>query len=932
MNRVLGSILVFCCILFSPDGMSANKPSQAQIEMFSQLPAAQQKALAKQYGIDLSTIGKPQEESTALYPSLNALVPPRNEQAQNKTVDTSPVNTSLAGIENAVVSQFEQNIPSAELKPFGYELFSGAPSTFAPVTDVPVPDEYILGPGDTIHIQLYGKESKDLALTVNRRGAIELPTLGPYHVAGQSFSSVSAKLQSNIQERMIGIKSNISMGALRSIKVFILGEAYKPASYTLSSLSTVTQALYAAGGINSIGSLRNIQIKRKGKVIAKLDLYDLLLEGDTSADTRLLAGDVVFIPTVGKTVGVKGSVIRPAIYELKGDERLNDVIAIAGGLLPTSYEKIVKLKRINTNGLRSIINVDLASKEKQLIYNGDIIEVASALHTLEQNVVIKGHVARPGVYGWQENMQLSHILANIKDFKKQADLEYILVARSDPISGELTTFSVNYLDYIVHGKKESDFLLNSQDIVYVFNKEANRAYSLKPVLKRLKDQTTFLEPPKIVTVVGAVKNPGDYPLTHNANVIDLFRAAMGTEQGAELEFVLIAHTNPTNYQIEIRYLDLTNEKEKLNKLAPLDRIFVFNRSQPREELLAALNSELKQQANKAYAQNVVTINGDVPFPGEYPYVVDSSAEQLINLAGGLKESSYLVDAELTRFNHDGKESAFVEHINIDLANNEFELKPLDTLLIKRIPKWRNKRSVKLSGEVMFPGDYVIEQSETLAQVIKRAGGFTQNADLHAAIFTRESLRQKEQKQITRLSKELKSNITALKVDKGEDTPDISVEEAEQLSKRLESVTAVGRLIINLPDILMAIDSDTGYVRLDDKDALYIPKKQQSISVLGEVQYPTSHLFNRDVELDDYIAKSGGTKIRADKERIYIIKSDGSVYMPPSFKLFASGGELSPGDTIVVPLDTEYRDKLSLWSTATQILYNTAVAVAAIGSL
>ncbi|MEY8216058.1 MAG: SLBB domain-containing protein, partial [Colwellia sp.] len=222
--------------------------------------------------------------------------------------------------------------------------------------------------------------------------------------------------------------------------------------------------------------------------------------------------------------------------------------------------------------------------------------------------------------------------------------------------------------------------------------------------------------------------------------------------------------------------------------------------------------------------------------------------------------------------------------------------------------------------------------ETLAQVIKRAGGFTQNADLHAALFTREILRQKEQKQIARLSKELESEISTLTINGNEGTQDINVEEAKLLSKRLESVTAIGRLIINLPDILMAIDSDTGYVRLDDKDALYIPKKQQSISVLGEVQYPTSHLFNRDVELDDYIAKSGGTKIRADKERIYIIKSDGSVYMPTSFKLFVSGGELSPGDTIVVPLDTEYRDKLSLWSTATQILYNTAVAVAAIGSL
>jgi len=956
VKRVLGFILVFCSVCFSSVASSAIEPSQAQIEMFSKLPEAQQRVLAKQYGIDLSTILKPQDKSTTLYPSLNDLVLPRNEQAppllnkklngelngrlngqinglhsfeenQNKTAEFS-----LIDFENALVSQFQQNNKADELKTFGYELFSGEPSTFAPVTDVPVPDEYILGPGDTIRIQLYGKESKDLTLTVNRRGAIELPTLGPYQVAGQSFSSVSAQLKSTIQDRMIGIKSNISMGALRSVRIFVLGEAYKPASYTLSSLSTVTQALYAAGGINSIGSLRNIQIKRRGKVIAKLDLYDLLLKGDTSADTRLLAGDVVFIPTVGKTVSVKGDVIRPAIYELKGSERLDEVIIIAGGLLPTAYEKIIKLERINANGLRSIINVGLASKEKDLIHNGDIIEVASALSTLERNVVIKGHVARPGVFGWQKSMKLSHILTNIKDFKEQADLEYILVARSDPMSGELTTFAVNYVDYIIHGKKESDFLLHSQDIVYVFNKEANRAYSLEPVLKRLQDQTKFLEPPKVVTISGAVKNPGSYPLSHNANIVDLLRAAMGYEQGAELEFVLIAHSNPKNYQTEIQYLDLTNEKIKSTKLAPLDRVFVFDRNQPREELLSKLNNELKQQANKAYAQNVVTINGDVRFPGEYPFAANSSAAELINLAGGLNESSYLMNAELTRFNNDGEKNASVEHMDIDLANNAFKLKPLDTLFIKKIPKWRDKRSVKLSGEVMFPGNYVIQQAETLAQVIKRAGGFTQNADLHAAIFTRESLRQKEEKQIARLSKELKSEITTLSIDKSEDAQDISIEEAELLSKRLENVTAIGRLVIDLPDLLTALDSDTGYVRLDNGDALYIPKKRQSISVLGEVQYPTSHLFSTDIDIDDYIDKSGGTKIRADEDRIYVIKSDGSVYMPSNFSMLASGGDLSPGDTIVVPLDTEYRDNLSLWSTATQILYNSAVAVAAIAAL
>lgn len=203
------------------------------------------------------------------------------------------------------------------MKRFGYELFRGEPTTFAPVSDVPVPSEYLVGPGDNVKVQLYGKDNEEYDLVINREGEIQFPKLGTISANGLTFSELRKNLTLRINQQMIGIESNITMGKLRSIRIFIAGDAYKPGSYTVSSLSTVTQALFVAGGVNEIGSLRNIQVKRNGKLVARMDLYDLLLRGDASGDVRLRSGDVVFIPSVGGLVSVTGEVRRPAIYELK---------------------------------------------------------------------------------------------------------------------------------------------------------------------------------------------------------------------------------------------------------------------------------------------------------------------------------------------------------------------------------------------------------------------------------------------------------------------------------------------------------------------------------------------------------------------------------------------------------------------------------------
>lgn len=942
------SLAFFISTFFTFTPLYSSEISQQQIEQFKKLPAAQQQALAKSMGVDLSTLDLGNlSKKTEVQPLIgqerqNRLREPTSKKELAET-ESQPVNIDT---NDGVVSQFDDKSPEVVLKPYGYDLFAGEPSTFSPVSNMPVPSHYKLGPGDTLSIQFYGKETQNLQLTLNRRGNINIPQLGPVNLAGQSFSEAKTFLQEIINERKIGVKASISMGELRAINVFVLGEAYKPASYTLSSLATVTQALYAAGGVNNIGSLRNIQIKRQGKLIATFDLYDLLLKGDTSNDVSLMAGDVVFIPTVGKTVGIKGEITRPAIYEIKDEQNVHQLINLAGGMLPTAYKSIVKIERINNSGLKSVVSVNL-NKSKSLIassktrtpfdsnyyekvYNGDIVEVASVLSKHENTVTIKGHVARAGTYGWQNGMQLSDVLANINDFKDNPDLSYIVISRKNSITGKVTTYDVDYTDYIEQKTNSANFTLKPQDTVYVFNKDNNRSSSLAGLLEMLTKQTQLAELPNIVKVIGAVRNPGSYPLSHKANVGDLLRAGMGYIPSAELDFALLARKS-ASLLTEVIYIDLTSKKSINIQLKPNDRLFVFDRKTTREPLLAELNTELINQANKSQAQNIVNISGDVHFPGKYPYVKNMTTTELINLAGGYKESSYLINAELTRFNHDGIEKASTTHQVISLNDNNVILQPLDTLQIKRIAEWREQQVIKLAGEVVFPGDYVLQKNETLTAVIKRAGGLTKEADANAAIFTREALRLKEQQQIERIGAELKNQAAVLNVSEENSTDTISSTEAQQLVNRLGNTQAIGRLVINLPSLMA--NHENMDVRLDHGDALYIPKAKQSVSVMGEVQYSASHIFNKNKTVDEYIARSGGTKERADIDRIYIIKADGSVMLRNNSNWFSSNSNrLSPGDSIVVPLDLEYTDNMTLWATGTQIIYQTAVAIAAIAGL
>lgn len=293
---------------------------------------------------------------------------------------------------------------------FGSDLFNAMPSTFAPVDNIPVTPEYVIGPGDEIRLQIWGQVNQRGSFVVDRTGSISLPEVGTIHVAGLQFSRLSDFLKSQLGRVYRNFDLNVNLGQLRSIQVFVVGQARKPGNYTIGSLSTLLNALFASGGPLPQGSLRDIQVKRGGETITHFDLYDLLLRGDKTKDVPLMSGDVIFIPDVGPQVAVLGSVTTPAIYELRGEKSFNQVIDLAGGLTSIAAGSRVRVERISNHTERSMIEIDLATGDLPPVQDGDIVNVNSITGRFKDAVTLRGNVANPGRYAWRPGFRVSDLI------------------------------------------------------------------------------------------------------------------------------------------------------------------------------------------------------------------------------------------------------------------------------------------------------------------------------------------------------------------------------------------------------------------------------------------------------------------------------------------------------------------------------------------
>jgi protein involved in polysaccharide export with SLBB domain len=744
----------------------------------------------------------------------------------------------LNGLDVALIRLPLKKIGTEALKPFGYSLFDFAPSTFAPVTNVPVPADYVLGPGDVLDVQLYGSQNRTVRLQVGRDGVVNFPELGPINVVGRTFNSARADIESRVERQMVGVRASVSMGDTRSIRVFVLGEARRPGSYTISGLGTITSALFAAGGVTPIGSLRKIQLKRQGDVVRTFDLYDMLLRGDSTDDAKLLPGDIVFIPPVGPTVTVEGEVKRPAIYEAKNETTLAQIVELAGGLTPQADTGKVSLTRIDANRQRVVLTADLTRPETgpRTINNGDLLHVSRLKPTLDSGVMVEGYVYSPARYAYRDGLRLSDVIRSVDELKPNADINYLLIRRELPPNREISVISADLAAALAQPGSPDDVLLMPRDRVMVFDLESGRERIIRPLMNELRTQATFSKPTEVVTVDGRVKVPGEYPLEPGMRIKDLIRAG-----------------------------------------------------------------------------------------------------------GNLKDSAYGGKAELTRFLVVNGDTRRTQQIEIDIAGvlrgdpaANLLLEPFDSLSIKEVPEWSgSKDHVTLQGEVRFPGNYSIRRGETLSSVIQRAGGLTEYAFAEGSVFTRDELKQNEQKQLDTFAARLQNDLVVLALQgaaANQAQAGTALTVGQSLLTQVRASKAVGRLVIDLPRTMRSPPGSASDVILKDGDTLIVPRFQQEVTVIGEVQNTTSHLFRPELSRDDYIAQSGGVTRRADRKRIYVVRADGSVIANESGRWFSrSGVEIKPGDTIVVPLDTERLPALPLWQAVTQIIYNLAISAAAVNS-
>jgi protein involved in polysaccharide export with SLBB domain len=357
------------------------------------------------------------EDITVQRPDIDVHPPTIQRYDKSESVAAEPeaaAQGSPAAPETLTAFQrFVLEDTGARLPIFGNRLFQNVPSTFAPISSMPVPSDYVLGPGDELLIRSWGQLNVELRTTIDRSGQIYFPKVGSITLAGVKYSDVAAMLKAEVGKFYKNFDLTVSMGRLRSMQIFVVGYARRPGSYTISSLSSLLNALFASGGPSLQGSLRNIQLKRNDKVLTNFDLYEFLLKGDKSKDVQLQPGDVIFIPPIGPVVAITGSVHLPAIYELKDQTTLGDALELVGGLDTIADAQKVTVERIDQHRVRSIREFPLDQQGlAQELKDGDIVQVISIVPKFENAVTIRGNVANPGRYPWHPGMKLRELIPN----------------------------------------------------------------------------------------------------------------------------------------------------------------------------------------------------------------------------------------------------------------------------------------------------------------------------------------------------------------------------------------------------------------------------------------------------------------------------------------------------------------------------------------
>lgn len=569
-------------------------------------------------------------------------------------------------------TEFQQMVADSAGRPlplFGQSLFEQPPSTFAPLDLLQVPSDYTIGPGDQLQIRIWGQLEANLRVTVDRSGQIYIPRVGQIAVAGLHYSGLEQYLKDEVAKIFRNFNLTASVGRLRSIQVLVVGGARYPGTYTISSLSTLINAIFASGGPLPQGSLRHIQVRREGATITDLDFYDLLIKGDKSKDVRLQPGDVLYIPPVGPLAAISGSVNTPAIYELKGTSTLSDLIEIAGGMSSLADTGRITIERLVDHQARKTLEFPYDDSSRSMpLQDGDIVRVFSIIPSFQDTVTLRGNVANPGRYPWKPGMRVRDLIPNAEALLTR---RYWL-DRAAIGNGQATEYPIGQ---------------NRQNIVRC--SPTTQANTSSPAKAQSATNAAFGAQGAVATenagtaassadssgVIYVPCAPSQQVLSESASVTPDERVPLGNRETAEMhQEIAITHRTATNLTADLRRYapEINWNYAIIQRVNPTDLSSKLIWMSPRRAILEHdEGSNLELQAGdivtifsqrdislpQGERSRYVIIEGEVKRPGVYKLELNETLHSVLDRAGGLTPNAYLYGSQLLR------ESARIEQQN-----------------------------------------------------------------------------------------------------------------------------------------------------------------------------------------------------------------------------------------------------------------------------
>ncbi|MGD9638825.1 MAG: SLBB domain-containing protein [Alphaproteobacteria bacterium] len=805
------------------------------------------------------------------------------------------------------------------LKQFGYDLFDGSQDgeqNFGALFNS-VRDSYVLGIGDELILTYRGQKSETETVKVNTEGQIFLEDFSPFVALGRKFADVKNQIKDLVANNMVKTDVFVSLGSVKDLSVVVSGEVEKAGVYTLSGVANLFDALLKSGGIKKTGSLRNINIIRKGRTI-NLDLYNLLLGKGDVKDVALADGDRIVVPTIGKTVAVLGDVNRPAIYELKQDEiKQDDALDYAGGTLrgTSSGYRYVTISG-KENGL------DVVKEQKSASYTmkaSDILIVMRTRDKQTEAVFLEGHVNVPGVRSLSASSNISSIINDVEIFKDNPYLLFGLVQRRDPATLSRFFIPVNFLQ-VLNGSE--DFSLEDGDRIIVFGRDDIKWLTSKDVQDVLNKETLESKNPCLNRLISAVSSGWTDRFTAATQINS--KNAIKKEDKENLRNT--SRNNSDNYDDD-NYNNNQNNRNNLNSQRTDNSDFA-NKTDEEVYFCPAI-FEKYLDVLPFILTNVVNVNGEVNLVGIYPVVGKAPVSSLVTVCGGLSPNADLSAIEITRFSN--REASERDVINANKQPlTEVFVSANDYIRFNQTFTDRESGHINLVGEFKRPGFYSIKKGEKLSDVINRAGGLTDEAYPIGSVFTRESVRQAEYQMIQIAVNNMQSGFmhSMASMELKNISPNAVVSMMSELKNLMSDTEPLGRIVVEADPLKLQLSPELDMI-LEAGDNVYMPKRPNHVLVSGEVLHSGALQFISGRSPREYIKLAGGTTQSADKSRTFMVLPNGTA-KPVSLSSWNLGKvNVPPGSTILVPRDTAPANFMIFTKDILDIVSKAAVTAASI---